>query len=109
MADESVDLRPKVLNLSAYRGDAWSLRFTLAGTDLTGSTIAAQVRARPDSTDVLAALDVTAVDLATGVFEIGQTAAGPAGHYDVQITASGGLPRTYVRGRLSVTADTTRA
>lgn len=111
MADPSIDLRPKVLNLSAYRGDAWSLRITLTGMDLTGSTIAAQVRARPDSTEVLATLDVSPVDLSAGVFDIGQAAATEGGHYDVQITpgGTGGLPRTYVRGRLQVTADTTRA
>ena len=106
-----IDLSAQVVNVMVSRNDAWSLLLTLqtpAGDpiDLTGKTIAAQLRDRADSTDSTA-LTVTPVDLPAGQFTVSQTAATKGGVYDVQVT-TGDLPRTYIRGRLSIVRDVTR-
>lgn len=107
----NVDLSARTVDIRVTRNDAWSLQITLQAPDgtpinLTGKTIAAQLRDRPDSTDSTA-LTVTPVDLTLGKFNIGQAAATTHGVYDVQVTTTG-APRTYIKGRLDIAADVTR-
>lgn len=111
MPAASVDLAAQIVNVRVTRNDGWSLHITLqdpAGVpiDLTGRTIAAQLRDLPDSVD-FTALTVTPVNLALGQFTVGQAAAVKGGCYDIQVTTAG-VPRTYVRGDLVVQADVTR-
>lgn len=112
MANAEVDLRAQIVNVSVMRNDAWTMQVTIespSGTpvNLTGRTITAQLRDRPDSTSSTA-LTVTPVDLTIGKFNVGQSAATAKGVYDVQITGGAVSPRTYIRGKLELTSDVTR-
>ena len=98
----AADLRPKRFDINAYEGDAWSLEITLDGVDLTGAVIEAKFRA--DGATVSTTLTVSPSDLLLGKFYIGQDPAA-AGKYDVRITQTGALPRTYVKGAISVEVD----
>lgn len=111
MAEQTIDLSAGVVDIRVMRNDAWSLAITLAEpagapVDLTGKTIAAQLRERPDATD-FTALTISPVDLAAGKFSVSQAAATVGGYYDVQVT-TGSDRRTYVRGRLLIEKDVTR-
>jgi len=109
----TVDLGPEVLNINLYRGDAWSVKFSArqpapVGTvgavlNLTGYTIAANIK----GTDALVALTISPTDLVNGVIHFGQSAAAASGLYDLQLTPPAGLPRTYLRGVITVMDDIT--
>jgi len=111
---ETVDLRPDVLNIVVYGGDAWTLDLDLTddeGTplDLTGYTFAAQIRKNPDDTATIGTITVTSVNLTAGSLRLSQTAAPIlTGFYDLQGTPSGGGSRTLVRGSFNATQDVTR-
>lgn len=105
----SVDLRPQVLNINLYRGDAWSVLVTVRDSsgdaiDLTGLTISGVVRDEIDSS-TSTPLTITPDDLTEGRFYFGQSAAADSGRYDIQIGEAS--PRTYIRGRLLVARDVT--
>lgn len=102
-----VDLTPQIVNVRVRRGDAWSFQVTFP-FDLTGYTIEAQLRAKPDDEDAVQ-LDITATNLAEGVIHIGQDGATTSGVWDLQLTAPAGLARTYLAGRLGVDKDVTHA
>lgn len=108
MTEQNVNLAPEVVNVRVRRGDAWSYRATINGVDLTGYTIAAQLRGRIED-DTAIDLDISPDDLTIGRFYVGQDEATISGYYDVQITPPSGLPRTYIAGRLAVDADVTRS
>ena len=107
---EILDLRPEIVNVKLYEGDAWAAEVALTepgSTDplnLTTATIAATLRptgAPADGSEDIA-LTITDGDLAQGEFFFGQAEATVGGKYDIQVTFSG-APRTYIRGRISVT------
>lgn len=109
MTTQTIDLRAQVVNVKVMRNDAWSIKVTKTGTNLAGYTITAQVRPDYDSPDE-DALDmvITVSDEANGIFYVGQEAATLDGVYDVQIAEPSGLPRTYVKGRITLDPDVTR-
>lgn len=108
--------------LTWYRGDqppAITVTVTDADDDpidLTGSTMACQVRARAGDT-VLAELVVDEDDFVTGVARVVPTAEDSEtvgartslAVYDVEWTDSQGVVRTLVYGTITVTQDVTRA
>lgn len=103
---EEIDLTPQVVDVKVSSGDPWSIPFTLTGVDLTGATIAAQVRTSKTAS-AFTELDIAVTDLSEGKFSFGQ-AVPLAGVYDIQITPLGGLPRTYIGGKIKVVQDVTR-
>lgn len=102
-----IDLRPEIVNVLVTRGDAWSVQVTYPG-DISGAEITAQLRDEPDSATAVD-FDIAITDAVGGIFTYGQTTAADSGVYDVEITLVGGLPRTYIRGLLSVDKDVTHA
>ena len=100
----AADLRPKRFDINAYQGDAWSLEISLTGVNLTGAVIAAKFRADGATVSTTLTVSSTAPGLLLGKFFIGQDPAA-AGKYDVRITQTGALPRTYVKGAISVEVD----
>lgn len=102
--------------LFVYRGDTHAWRFVLWADDerstpwdLTGGTVAAQIRATPD--------DRRAVELACvvdlpNIVAVTLTAAAaartPPGRWDMQVTWPDGRVATVVKGPVTVTPDVTR-
>jgi len=106
MTEQTINLRPKVVNVLVRAGDAWSYQVTYP-TTLVGAVITAQLRAT--KTDPVAVnLVITNVNLAGGVFRVGQVAAATSGEYDIQIVPAGGVIGTPIAGRISVEGDVTR-
>lgn len=106
MSSKNIDLTPQVVNLTVMRGDAWSLLVTFP-FDLTGYTIAGQIRDSVDAQDATD-LTITPTDLPAGKIHIGQLEATIGGYYDLQLTAAGGGPTTYLRGVFTLVKDVTR-
>lgn len=103
MSTKTVDLRPGRLNIKLYGADAWALELRLAALgDLTGATITASYKPN-DGGDPLP-LSVSMTDPVNSTFSVG-AASTPPSSYDIQIALSGGLPRTYVYGSISVQSD----
>lgn len=115
---------PQDYDLSIYRGDTFTLttRFrekTVDGqagnvVDLTGAAGKAQVRASDDDTVVLAEMTVTIdadnyVTLELTPTQTGALPAGVFGVWDFQMTFADGRVRTYLRGSVTGSKDTTRA
>lgn len=107
MAD-TIDLRPEVVNVKLYEGDAWAVQVELTQPgvttplDLTGATITATVKPKDGSADF--PLTINPGDLTQGEFYYGQSAATIPGKYDVQVSFVGEA-RTYIKGSLSVEPD----
>jgi hypothetical protein len=116
---------PATHPITVYRGDAFNqpyrLRERLAdGTsgdplDLTGCTVAAQIRQDADSTTVLATFtcslgtDLGVVNTSLTGEQTGElVGSGPIGVWDLQVTWPDGTPRTYLRGRVTLVKDVTR-
>jgi len=116
---------PAPLDRKIYQGDSkvfviglWSNRYKRVAFDLTGATVAGQVRAAPGST-VLATLACTVLEpLVEGGprnrVRVELTAAASAALavsealYDVQATLADGRIYTLLAGKLYVTPDITR-
>ncbi|WP_068871991.1 hypothetical protein [Edwardsiella tarda] len=115
-------------NITVYRGDTPTFRYTLTdqredgsevAVDLTNYTITGQVRYSPDG-DVWFQLPITKTDAAKGIFEIKFTKqlsetllpAGGVGPdnapYDLQIENNGAV-FTFMVGNFTITRDITRA
>jgi hypothetical protein len=103
---ETIDLRAKVLNVKVMRGDSWAIKVTITGYNLTGYTIEGHVRETHES-PVKQDMTINVSNAAGGEFYVGQDAALTDGYYDVQLTPPSGLPRTWVKGRVSLDADVT--
>lgn len=107
---------PGTYSVSLYRGDSWGITVkpvNSGGTpiDLTGWTAAAQVRAKPDSTDVLVTME-TVVTPASGITvtmtpEDTATLSGSV-VWDLQTTDTSGTVRTLVGGTFTMVLDVTR-
>lgn len=113
----TVDQSPAELAVTIVRGDDFSLGIALkdatpAAIDLTGWTLRAQVRAKPDS-ELLASWEITNRNDAAGTFTMSldgaDTAQFPAWCYsDLETVDAGGVVRTYLRLAMTVERDTTR-
>jgi hypothetical protein len=110
--------QPAQQPLDIYRGDTghWRLRLwdDAAGTqphDLTGTTVAAQIRAKPGA-PVLADLvcTVTLPNTVDIVLEAAASAAitAKAGAWDLEVTDAAGAVNTPVAGAVTITEDITR-
>lgn len=125
MANQSINLRPSVLNLLLYAGDGFSVKIKCtdsagAPIDITGA-VTAQVRANrlAPADSALATFAVSMVDAYLGILTISLTgaqtqdlvASGQAkfsGVWDAQWTPSGLQPRTIIQGAVECVADVTR-
>lgn len=108
----TVDLTPAALNVKLYRGDDSTIKVTLQDDDgpvvLPTSGWLAQLRTEKDSIEVVATIAVDATQAATGVlFLTFPTGVASGLFYDVQCS-TGGL-RTWLRGRVTLSPDVTRA
>lgn len=114
----SVSQAPPTLNVSFVRGDDLSLNVALTDADavpinITGWTLAAQVRLTATTTTTLAEWAVGNRDDANGTFTLSltdeQTATLPETCVsDLQGADAGGLVRTYLSMKLAVIRDVTR-
>lgn len=110
-------MRPAIRNIAVTRGDTYQhlVAFTDADgapVDLTGYTYAAQLRANPESPDILATMDTSAG--ATGevwlTIDPDVTALLVPGRraWDLQETDPDGIVTTLLAGAADVVADVTR-
>ncbi len=116
---------PGVHHLALYQGDHWEQLFTLAedyGTaetpdvrpvDLTGCTVAAQIRTNVRSQTPLAVFTATITDPAAGAVRLVLPSAEATkltrnGVWDLQITDTGGRITTWLAGAVEVTREVTR-
>jgi hypothetical protein len=114
MTTPTVDLTPAALNVKLYRGDDSIVKVTLQDDDgpvvLPTTGWSAQLRTSRDATEVAATITVDPAQAATGILFLTfpDTTTLPSGlYYDVQCS-TGGL-RTWLRGRVSLSGDVTRA
>jgi hypothetical protein len=115
---------PLTSNITLYRGDDWSQTVTFAtGTttsntpiDLTGCTIASQIRQSENNGTVLNTIAITNRNDAAGSFTMSLSGAltgvmdstkFPA-VYDVQVTSADGLVTTFMKGTVSLGLDVTK-
>jgi hypothetical protein len=102
--------------LAVYRGDTAGWRFVLwkdaAKTqpfDLTGAKAAAQIRDRPDSSNIVNMVcAVTLPNTVDVTLSAAAAAVTPSGQWDLQITAANGTVTTVVAGPVKTTADITQ-
>jgi hypothetical protein len=107
--------QPDRVDLRLYQGDDFAMTLTVTNPDgsnydLTGCTIAAQIRATPGANQVLATFTVSysgnvitlQLPHAQAVLVAGQAA------YDCQITDSNGFVTTLIYGDLVMAAEVTR-
>lgn len=106
---------PGEYSTSLYRGDSWGITVkptTPDGTpiDVSGWTAIAQVRAKYDSTDVLAtittAVSVDGIALSLSPTETSALHGKPV--WDLQTTTAEGLVRTLLAGTFTIVSDVTR-
>lgn len=114
-------MTPLTRNLVIYRGDTFSLTVTfktetlvanvLDPVDLTGATARAQIRPTADSDEVLAEFDCE-VDGPTGTVTVTltpeQTTDLVNGLWDLQLTFSSGVVRTFLKGSVTTLKEITR-
>lgn len=110
---------PAPVNLSLYAGDDFAFTISVANPDgsamdLTGYTVAAQIRATPTSSTVLGSFTCTLVTPPTGGIiscalpnTVTATLAS-GGAFDVQMTSGASTITTLVAGTVTVTGDVTR-
>jgi hypothetical protein len=117
---------PASKNILVYKGDTYEMFFRLKRKiainntqyiDLTGATVAAQIRTTEASSTVLAEFDCVVEDQEDPDTVGGVTISLPAaetttltdGKYDVQVTYPDGKVKTYLKGDVKVTQEVTRA
>jgi len=102
---------PALVNLSAYRGDAWSQPFRFLRDDepldLSGYTAAAECRSPGD--EVFPMVATLGEDAGTVVlaFPSGEFPPPRDYRYDIELTDDAGTVTTWVAGRLRVRRDVT--
>lgn len=108
---------PGTLNLPYHEGDDEAYVFQLKDSggspiSLVGATVECEVRDNPGGA-LLATATCTLTDASNGVFTVAlgkddtRAMAGARLKYDVQITTSGGLTRTYFGGDMVGTKEVT--
>lgn len=116
-------MKPGTLDLEVYRGDSFELfgriRTTTAGSylDLTGWVGIAQIRSDPDSDSVIESFSVTLGNQSTapGSVFVRLTAAQTSdlaftsAQWDLQFTLPDGTVRTYLKGKVTLNKDISRA
>jgi hypothetical protein len=109
-------MTPGRYDLAIYRGDTYQWRFTLwqdAGmtvpVDVTVGDVESEIRNRSAGDLIVAmACTVTAPNIIDVVLPADDSATLPtSGVWDLQVTYPGDIVRTYVAGRVAVTADVT--
>ena len=109
---------PGKYDLGLYRGDSYAWRIQLWDdadlsdpTDLTGATVAAEIRDKPAG-PIIVELDcaVTLPNIVDMTMTPAMWVDCPAkGVWDLQLTFTGGEVRTVLRGAVTVTADVTES
>ncbi len=118
MADLTVDVRPKSVDLLLYRGDDFGPMqhtWTQSGVavDITGYTITAQIRASKDDATILASFGVAITSAVNGTWEITLTDTDtlglpPSAFWDMQLKSPGGYTRTFCAGKVKTSLDVTK-
>lgn len=98
-----VSFLPEELNIRVYEGDTWTIEATHSQS-LVNHTVIAKFLPESSSGSLIT-LNHQIINAALGQFTFGQNKAEDSGHYEVTITPVGGLPRTYIRGRVSVVSS----
>jgi hypothetical protein len=109
-------MTPGSYDLCLYRGDSARWRFQLwqddaktQPADLTGATVLAQIRDRPDGSNIV---DLTCTITTPNIIDVA-LAAGAAvpqrGVWDLQVTYPSGDIVTYLTGRVAMQLDVTHA
>lgn len=103
---------PAVVDLTAYRGDTWSQSFRFVSNveplDLSGKTIEATARHRMRAQTVAFVVS-TGPDPGVVTLELPADIYPGSYKYDVEITDSEGVVKTWIRGDLQVERDVTNA
>jgi hypothetical protein len=111
-------MTPGTYDLNLYRGDTWKARFQLydvidgaqSPVDLTGATVAAEIRDRPNG---LTIVELDCVITLPNIIDVAMTPAmwtdAPTGTgaWDLEITYGNGDVHTAVAGKVTITADVT--
>ena len=100
-----------------YRGDTFRRRFVLwadaaktTPADLTGATVAAEIRSAPGATPITTiACSLTVPNLVDLVLAPTLTAGLPDGAWDLQITYASGDVQTVVKGAVKPDGDITQS
>lgn len=121
----AINVQPKVLDLSLYAGDGFSVKFICKDNvgdpiDITG-TVEAQIRVARDSPDPALedfdadlseagsiTLSLTGTQTQNLMEDPSVTKGKFTGVWDVQWTPSGALPRTLFQGKVECVSDVTR-
>ena len=105
---ETINNTPAILHVRCQQGDAWRLRVTATGMDLTGYSFEAAIHPHGGGDDV--ELEVVETDLDDGIFEIKLTAAQSAAlesewhTWCLIVTPPGtpATPRTWLNGNFII-------
>jgi hypothetical protein len=112
-------MTPGKFDLNLYRGDSYSWTFRLwaddektVAVDLTGATVAAEIREKPAGTSVVA---LTCTITPPNTIDVAMPASLwtgtvlPAGVWDLEVIYPTGEVATVVAGKVTVTADVTNS
>lgn len=120
MADQTIGSQPASVDLRIYRGDtfeAQEFRWEQpAGTpvNITGYTVAAQIRLKPDAEDTEAEFECTITDAVNGKWtiemadDVTEDLPKKTLYWDMQLTSPGGVTKTFAAGKIVLTKDVTR-
>lgn len=113
---------PISYDITIYQGDTYTQNFTLSqvsggvenAVDLTGKTLLAQVRAKPEDEAILASFTVTVNDAQAGDFTIGLPSTSSkdlsrTSFYDIQTKDDvSGEVKTWIAGKISSPREVSR-
>jgi hypothetical protein len=111
-------MMPGTYPLTLYRGDSYAWRFTLwdddamsVPIDLTGATVAAEIRDKPSGTTIVSMLcTVTTPNIIDVELVADDSENVPLkGAWDLEVTFPDGQVHTMVAGPVTVTADVTNS
>lgn len=112
---QTVGVLPEEVDLIVYQGDdvRWTLPLLQNGTpaDLSGCTLAAQIRVTPSDDTILATITITVASSNVSFWLAGSDSAGlpkSGAVWDAQVTDVDGFVSTFVAGNVLVTEQVTR-